>query len=106
CASDLPNCSTTRVTPTSASTVRGEAGGAAPGPWRGSKNRVTSPGRITIIRTSFLSTPPPLTIQNLRNIAIFSHVDHGKTTLVVKLPQQSRTLGRKEQGAERIMESN
>jgi GTP-binding protein len=56
--------------------------------------------------------PPPFVtgntpvIENLRNIAIIAHVDHGKTTLVDKLLSQSGTLGDRAVTPDRVMDSN
>ena len=47
-----------------------------------------------------------MTVKNLRNIAIIAHVDHGKTTLVDRLLQQSGTLDRKSMTTERVMDSS
>jgi GTP-binding protein len=43
---------------------------------------------------------------NIRNIAIIAHVDHGKTTLVDKMLSQSGVFRSNEQVAERVMDSN
>ena len=44
--------------------------------------------------------------QNIRNIAIIAHVDHGKTTLVDAMLHQSGIFRSNEQVAERVMDSN
>ncbi len=45
-------------------------------------------------------------IETIRNIAIIAHVDHGKTTLVDKMLQQSGTLETRGKDVERVMDSN
>ena len=44
--------------------------------------------------------------RKLRNIAIIAHVDHGKTTLVDALLEQSGSFGERETAPERAMDSN
>ena len=43
---------------------------------------------------------------DIRNIAIIAHVDHGKTTLVDEMLKQSGVFRENQQVAERVMDSN
>lgn len=47
-----------------------------------------------------------MSLEKLRNIAIIAHVDHGKTTMVDKLLQQSGTFDARAEIVERVMDSN
>ncbi len=66
---------------------------------------IASP-RVLPVYCAPLSPCVPMTTQNLRNIAIIAHVDHGKTTLVDELLKQSGTFESRATISSRVMDSN
>jgi GTP-binding protein len=70
---------------------------------------IASPAILTILRRNSGPSGPRLihrTSMNLRNVAIIAHVDHGKTTLVDRLLQQSGAVRENQRVQERAMDSN
>src|SRR5690606_30167814 len=61
---------------------------------------------MEICRLSYKGINKYIFMQNIRNIAIIAHVDHGKTTLVDRILHQVQTIRENEEVGELILDNN
>jgi GTP-binding protein len=66
----------------------------------------SQPGFFYALCNEVKEKPMQVNRQDLRNIAIIAHVDHGKTTLVDGMLKQAKTFRENQQVAERVMDNN